>query len=147
MFNNILVVCVGNICRSPTAEKLLQLYLPNKHVFSAGIANKKSGLTGKGIEENALALLQQKEPNANTEHSAQQLSSELIRQADLILVMEQGHVTAVNQRYPQASGKTMLLGKWDNNAEVPDPYRKSQEAFDFAYQEIEKHCKAWSEKL
>ncbi|MDI7015608.1 protein tyrosine phosphatase, partial [Klebsiella pneumoniae] len=26
MFNNILVVCVGNICRSPTAERLLQRY-------------------------------------------------------------------------------------------------------------------------
>ncbi|MDW1907650.1 low molecular weight phosphotyrosine protein phosphatase, partial [Vibrio sp. 705] len=30
MFSNILVVCVGNICRSPTGERLLQSLLPNK---------------------------------------------------------------------------------------------------------------------
>ncbi|MCH0622818.1 protein tyrosine phosphatase, partial [Klebsiella pneumoniae] len=28
MFNKILVVCVGNICRSPTAERLLKNYQP-----------------------------------------------------------------------------------------------------------------------
>ncbi|GLP96893.1 phosphotyrosine protein phosphatase [Paraferrimonas sedimenticola] len=147
MFNTILVVCVGNICRSPTAEKLLQLYLPNKQVISAGIANAKSGLTGKGIEPNALALLEEREPQANTEHSAQQLSSELVRKADLILVMENGHLNVVNQKYPQASGKCMLLGKWDSDAEVPDPYQKSDEAFQFAYDEIERHCRAWAQKL
>ena len=37
MFNNILVVCVGNICRSPTAERLLQRYHPELKVESAGL--------------------------------------------------------------------------------------------------------------
>ena len=37
MFNNILVVCVGNICRSPTAERLLQRYHPELKVESAAL--------------------------------------------------------------------------------------------------------------
>ncbi len=41
MFNKILVVCVGNICRSPTGERVLQKLLPNKEVASAGIAAEK----------------------------------------------------------------------------------------------------------
>ncbi|MDF5612440.1 low molecular weight phosphotyrosine protein phosphatase, partial [Vibrio parahaemolyticus] len=47
MFSNILVVCVGNICRSPTGERLLQQLLPDKQISSAGIAVEKSRLTGK----------------------------------------------------------------------------------------------------
>ncbi|WP_458031259.1 arsenate reductase/protein-tyrosine-phosphatase family protein, partial [Providencia stuartii] len=35
MFNNILVVCMGNICRSPTGERLLQAHFPDKKVHSA----------------------------------------------------------------------------------------------------------------
>ncbi len=45
MFNNILVVCVGNICRSPTAERLLQRYHPELKVESAGLG----ALVGKGL--------------------------------------------------------------------------------------------------
>ena len=38
-FNRILVVCVGNICRSPTGERLLQGYLKQgQTVTSAGVA-------------------------------------------------------------------------------------------------------------
>ncbi len=41
MFNKVLVVCVGNICRSPSGERILQTKLPAKHIASAGIATKK----------------------------------------------------------------------------------------------------------
>lgn len=41
MFNKILVVCVGNICRSPTGESLLKALLPNKTIDSAGVATEK----------------------------------------------------------------------------------------------------------
>ncbi|MGB2147778.1 MAG: low molecular weight phosphotyrosine protein phosphatase, partial [Vibrio toranzoniae] len=44
MFDKILVVCVGNICRSPTGERVLQQLLPNKNIASAGIAAEKSRL-------------------------------------------------------------------------------------------------------
>lgn len=38
MFENILVVCVGNICRSPTGERLLRQHLPEKRIESAGVS-------------------------------------------------------------------------------------------------------------
>ena len=37
VFNNILVVCTGNICRSPVGEALLKQALPGKTVHSAGV--------------------------------------------------------------------------------------------------------------
>ena len=37
MFDSILVVCTGNICRSPIGERLLRQLLPGKRITSAGI--------------------------------------------------------------------------------------------------------------
>lgn len=52
MFNKILVVCVGNICRSPTAERLLKHYQPELTVDSAGLG----ALVGKGADERAMSV-------------------------------------------------------------------------------------------
>ena len=53
MFNKILVVCVGNICRSPTAERLLRRHLPAVTVESAGLG----ALVGKAADERAAAVV------------------------------------------------------------------------------------------
>ncbi|VCY84154.1 Low molecular weight protein-tyrosine-phosphatase Wzb [Escherichia coli] len=41
----------------------------------------------------------------------------------------------------------MLLGHWNNQKEIPDPYRKSQEAFSSVYQLIVQASNYWAEKL
>ncbi|HHX8489659.1 TPA: low molecular weight phosphotyrosine protein phosphatase [Vibrio diabolicus] len=146
MFSNILVVCVGNICRSPTGERLLQSLLPNKHVASAGIAVDKSHLTGKAADDMATTIANEHGVSLDG-HEARQLTPELCAQYDLILVMEKGHLEALTKVAPEARGKTMLFGQWINEKNIPDPYRQSREAFEHAYTLIEKASKAWSQKL
>ncbi|MCA3940833.1 low molecular weight phosphotyrosine protein phosphatase [Vibrio vulnificus] len=146
MFNKILVVCVGNICRSPTGERVLQKLLPNKTVASAGIAAEKSRLIGKPAD--AMAIEVAKENDVDVEnHQSQQLTSVLCSQYDLILVMEKGHMEALTQIAPEARGKTMLFGQWIGQKEIPDPYRQSKEAFVHAYQLIDEAAQAWAKKL
>ncbi|MEH0711162.1 low molecular weight phosphotyrosine protein phosphatase [Vibrio owensii] len=146
MFSNILVVCVGNICRSPTGERLLQSLLPNKKVASAGIAVEKSHLTGKSADEMATKVAL--EHGISLEgHCAQQLTPELCAQYDLILVMEKGHQEALTKIAPEARGKTMLFGQWIGGKNIPDPYRQSKEAFDHAYALIDEAAQAWTKKL
>ncbi len=41
----------------------------------------------------------------------------------------------------------MLLGHWMGGKEIPDPYRKSDEAFDLVYQLINQACRSWAEKI
>ena len=41
----------------------------------------------------------------------------------------------------------MLLGHWLNSKEIPDPYRKSDEAFDSVYQLIDQASRSWAAKL
>lgn len=142
MFNKILVVCVGNICRSPSGEYLLKSLLPNKEIASAGVG----ALVGKPADKLAKQVAQENGISLEG-HQAQQLTAALCHEYDLILVMEQGHIEAVTNIAPEARGKTMLLSQWIDKADIPDPYRQSKEAFDHAYKMIEQGAIAWVKKL
>lgn len=146
MFANILVVCVGNICRSPIGERLLQQRLPHKTVSSAGIACSKSHLIGKPADAMACCVAEENGTSLH-DHAAKQLSAELCSQYDLILVMEKGHINALTDIAPEARGKTMLFGHWIGQKDIPDPYRQSKEAFEHAYQLIDQAATAWVNKL
>ncbi|WP_017221043.1 phosphotyrosine protein phosphatase [Moritella dasanensis] len=142
MFNNILVVCVGNICRSPSGEYLLKSLLPNKNIESAGVG----ALVGKPADKQACQVAEEHGISL-AGHQGRQLTSALCREFDLILVMEQGHINAVTNIAPEARGKTMLFSHWLQKQDIPDPYRQSKEAFDHAYKLIEASAKAWALKL
>ncbi|AWB68989.1 phosphotyrosine protein phosphatase [Saccharobesus litoralis] len=144
MFNSILVVCAGNICRSPTAEYQLKTLLKdtNIQVSSAGL----TALVDKPADDMATTIAASQNIDLST-HKGRQLSSVLVAENDLILVMEERHISDLCAKYPQARGKTFLLGKWLDNKEVPDPYRKSQEAFEHVFSLIQDACKAWLKYL
>lgn len=142
MFNKILVVCVGNICRSPSGEYLLKQLLPAKEIASAGVG----ALVGKPADKMASEVAAERGISLEG-HVAQQLTSELCQGYDLILVMEKGHQEAVTRIAPEARGKTMLFGQWIGQKDIPDPYRQSREAFEFAYGLIEEAAEAWAKKL
>ena len=66
----------------------------------------------------------------------------------MLLVMEHEHLVQVSRIAPEVRGKTMLFGHWlENNKDIPDPYRKSDEAFESVYQLIEQASKHWIAKL
>lgn len=145
MFKNILVVCIGNICRSPTAEYLLKHKLASKSellIHSAGLG----ALIDKPIDATAGQLLMENGIDAST-HRGRQLRSSILLEADLILTMEQSHIKGINDIAPQVSGKTFLLGKWSQNENVPDPYRKSREAFEHVFKQIDKFTDDWLKYL
>lgn len=150
MFNNILVVCLGNICRSPTAEFLLKQKLPHKHIASAGLqACISSDGTGWDMDATAKQVAEQN-GLISPKHQAQQLNQQLVSQYDLILVMEAQQRNIIAKRYPEAHAKTMLLGQWltgTNSKDIPDPYKKSEEVYQHVYQLIDAAVQAWCSKL
>lgn len=142
MINSVLVVCVGNICRSPTGERLLQRALPDKRIASAGIAAMREypadATASEVAEQQGLSL---------AEHCAQQLTASLCREYDLILVMEKRHIEQVSRIDPTARGKTMLFGHWLNQQEIADPYKKSREAFEEVYRLLDNATQKWVNAL
>lgn len=142
MFDSILVVCVGNICRSPLGEQLLKKALPGKKISSAGLG----ALVGKSADPMAVTVATENTISL-AGHHAKQLTPELCREYDLILVMEKSHIDAICKMTPEARGKIMLFGHWINQHEIPDPYRKSREAFEFTYRLLNDSAPKWAQAL
>ncbi|ALA88578.1 low molecular weight phosphotyrosine protein phosphatase [Stenotrophomonas maltophilia] len=140
MFKNILVVCVGNICRSPSAEVMLREAVSGRGitVSSAGLG----ALVNHGVDATAQALLTEHGLDGSS-HRARQIDRGILAASDLVLVMERKHVHRIIEIAPEASGKTFLLGKWQSDREIPDPYRQQRAAFEHVYTLMDEGVKSW----
>ncbi len=142
MIKNVLVVCVGNICRSPLGERLLQDKVPELNVSSAGIG----ALVGKPADATASEVAAEHEISLDG-HSARQASAEILIAAELILVMESGHKSAISQIAPQVSGRVMLADHWSSGAGVADPYRRSKEFHQHVFKQLNSAMDGWAQRL
>jgi len=144
VFKNILFVCVGNICRSPSAEFMLRKVVEGRgiHVSSAGLG----ALVDHGIDATAQALLLEHGLDG-TGHRGRQITRGILSEADLVLTMERKHVRRITEIAPEASGKTFLLGKWQNEREIADPYRQQRAAFEHVYTLMDEGVASWSRHL
>jgi protein-tyrosine phosphatase len=112
------------------------------NVSSAGI----SALVGKPADPMAVTLMSEHGVDASA-HAARQLTSMMLREADLVLGMEKGHVATMIRMAPEASGKIFLLDKWSGGRDVPDPYRQQREAFEHVYARIAEGVADWRRYL
>ena len=136
-FKNILVVCVGNICRSPMAEYFLKTNCPNQHIESAGL----SAMVGHHADEKAIHCMDQFNIDMRS-HIAKQINASLIKQADLILVMSTNQAQHIEKQWPFAKGKVFRLGHWQGK-NVPDPYQHDQDFFDITCSNIQRFVADW----
>lgn len=113
-----------------------------KKIHSAGI----SAVVGHGADSSAEEVARSYGLSLDG-HVAKQLTKEMCRDHDLLLVMERKHIEAVCQIVPEMRGKIMLFGHWDNHREIADPYKQSREAFDFVYRSLEASSKLWATAL
>lgn len=146
MFNNILIVCVGNICRSPMAEILFRKALthskkPKCQVSSAGI----EAMVGHQADPKAIHLMHNRGLDLS-HHRASQINRIMIRKSDLILVMESSHKQAIEANEPSAKGKIFRLGEW-GKYDIQDPYKLELEVFETVLEQIDQGIDAWIKKL
>ncbi|MBC7989488.1 MAG: low molecular weight phosphotyrosine protein phosphatase [Luteimonas sp.] len=144
MINRVLIVCVGNICRSPMAESALRHRLGGNGVAveSAGLA----ALAGSPVDPLAESVLAEHGLSAKS-HVARQVDVSLISAADVVLAMDRRHLSAIHALVPHARGKTFLLGKWQGDIEIADPYGRQRQAFEQAYRMIDEAVDSWRSHL
>ncbi len=137
----ILVVCKGNICRSPLAEAYLKHQM-EKHglpinIYSAGLE------TSLGKPAHPLAQVVGTQGGLSlSKHATQPLHKEQVERADMILVMEWQQRNRLVKLYPQAKGKVFLLRQFYDQSvlEVADPYSGTLDDFQVCFSMIKQAC-------
>ena len=135
MTRNILLLCTGNICRSPMAEGLLRDLLPRHEIFSAGLCT----MEGTPADQLARELMWQSGIDIS-EHRSRNLASWMMREADLVFTMDSAQKQFVIRRYPVASTKVERLGE-PCGLDIPDPYQHGLAAFCHSLRLIERAVK------
>ncbi|MFM5905370.1 MAG: hypothetical protein ACKORF_04615 [Micrococcales bacterium] len=104
----VLLVCTGNICRSPLAEQLLQQMSDAKGVSIAAFSAGTFAEVGNAMHPKSVQSMVELgfEPR---EHIAQQLTPELLDRADLVLSATQEHRSRVAQTNAEAIKKSFTI--------------------------------------
>lgn len=143
---SILVVCLGNICRSPYGEAKLKNLLSNDQtksykISSAGIY----AMLDEPANSNSIQIAKDRGIDLSG-HIAKQLTYELVVESDLILVMEKEHKNIIQKMYPFACGKIHCLGHW-RNEEIQDPYGKPYAAYTHMANRMDVCLADWIDKI
>jgi protein-tyrosine phosphatase len=146
MIRNVLVVCIGNICRSPYGEYVLRDLAQKAKVDTRFSSAGLGALVGRPAdpEVSSLAL---REGLDLSGHRARQFTRDLGATAELILVMEAKHRRDILAIAPELSGRTMLLDHWSGGNDIADPFKQSSDFHATIQRQIRKACEAWSGRI
>ena len=136
----VLMVCLGNICRSPMAEAVLAAQAPTWTVDSAGTASYHIGQ-----EPDPRTISELARHGLRTRHRGRQVTAADFTRFDLILAMDRLNLRNLERVRPKdATAQLTLLGAYDPQGidEVPDPYEEDAAAFAAIHVQIARSCAA-----
>ena len=149
MIHRILLVCTGNICRSPLAEALLR-----RDLTARGFPEIEVGSAGTGAWDGAPAsegayLVGLERGLDLSGHRARLLTRELVEGADLVLTMARHHRARVEEL--GGEGRVFVLGEYagrdGEDAEVSDPFGGDLDVYRDTCAELEALSTAVTERL
>jgi protein-tyrosine phosphatase len=147
---SVLMVCLGNICRSPIAEGLLRskLDFTQYHVDSAGTSGLHSG---EAPDTRSIAVANKYGVDISTQSSRKLVVADFTK-FDYIFVMDQSNyenALALAQN-PEQQNKVHKILDWIHPGEdldVPDPYYGGDSGFENVYQMLNLATTAIAEKI
>lgn len=150
MTTKVLMVCLGNICRSPLAEGILASKLPyNKFiVHSAGTGNWH---VGKKPDERSIAVAKKNGLDISLQ-KARQFSKTDFDSYDYIYAMDNNNyydIISLAENESQKNKVDLILNALfpNENVDVPDPYYGLANGFDNVYQMLDEACTIVATKL
>ncbi|MDG3088241.1 low molecular weight phosphotyrosine protein phosphatase [Vibrio hannami] len=144
---SVLVLCTGNICRSPYGEYKLRSLCPELKVSSAGIATRLSKLQGRPADRVGLKVAAEFFGIDMSEHKANQVTQRLIDDHDIILAMEKHHLDELREIFPGLESKCYLYGSVVGVENIADPYMQGAHAFRSIFTLIDRASEVWVEKF
>jgi len=144
----ILVVCTGNICRSPMAEALIRRELESRGAQGYIVESAGTGAwDGNGASEGAY-LVSLENGLDLSDHRASLLTPQRVESSDIILTMARHHRRRAEEM--GGDGKTYLLGEYaegSSGGEVSDPFGSDVSVYRETYCEIEELVKAAVDRI
>ncbi len=147
-------VCLGNICRSPTAEAVFRR-LVNDAGMSQQVAAESAGTAAYHVGEQADSRARNAGRRRGYELNgrARQFTRQDFERFDCVLAMDQDNFRALRKLAPhdEAKAKVRLLRSFDATAEpgaeVPDPYYGGPQGFDAVIDICERACRGLLEHI
>ncbi len=138
----IVVVCHGNICRSPMGAALLRQALG-----PSGTRVESAGFIGPNRPAPPDAVMAAARRGVDlSDHRSRLLTADLVGSADLIVVMEPEQQRAVCERFGRWPRDVIVLGDLDpvrvEGRPIRDPVNQPSDVFDQSYERIERCVRA-----
>ena len=146
----VLMVCLGNICRSPLAEGILKSKINSTNIFvdSAGTGNYHIG----GLPDDRSIAIAEKHNINITDQRCRQFSVEDFDKFDIIYVMDNSNrrdiLSLARNQKDKLKVKMILNELFPNeNVDVPDPYTGGLNGFEQVFNMLDKACSVVAEKI
>lgn len=115
-----LVVCHGNICRSPLASAVMTLGLGQEWVRSRGLRAKPGSIVAKKVRD-FVALRNPELIDYISKHRATLATVEDLKWAEVVFFMDSGNLIKLKELGPEPPGRFQCLGNWVGKTRLPDP--------------------------
>lgn len=150
---SVLVVCTGNICRSPTGEGVLR-HLAEKRGLGERVRVRSAGThdyhVGDCPDARTLKHAQRRGYDLSAQR-AMQLAEEHFHEFDYMLAMDRGHLRIMKRMAPPGARAQLGMfleasGRWKGE-DVPDPYYGGPEGFDLVLDMVEEAAERWLDRI
>ena len=144
MSKSILFVCLGNICRSPTGEGVMQ-HLVEERGIESEISIDSAGTigyhTGHGADDRMQAAAQKR--GYDLQSRSRKITPRDLETFDLVIAMDRENYQDIQQVHQSPTATVKLLSDWLGDewpSDVPDPYYGGDEGFEYVLDMIEAAC-------
>lgn len=142
----IMMICAGNMCRSPFAEYYMRQKLQQAGVESECFSRGLLAMPGRKVPSTALQVGLEFGIDMR-DHVSQTLLAPDVDRAAMIMVMEMGQRNHLSKMRPASIGKIFLLSLPHGGKKIADPMGKDEAHFRQIYEEIVVNVDAWLQRF
>lgn len=132
----ILVVCYGNVCRSPYLQAVLQRALPDVAIRSAGFFG-----SDRAVPETSVVLSAKRGLDLSR-YRSRPLTQSAVSSADMVIVMDSYQGRQIGRLFPRNRAPIVVAGdldpEFDSSRAITDPWNRSSEVFESSFNRLDR---------